>query len=171
MDKIEELKEKVLKAQSDADIAAIYVLQEEALATFDEDTLSGFFANILDLALENLTNTLESCETLKMDNVQDFATLRALYEYAMEHYHGGNPEDASALFEVLSGITKDEDFSKALKYHQRASAEGISLDTFMDEYADIEKTEKNNTFYISNFTKKAQKLLKTQEEITGKNVD
>jgi len=165
MDKIDELKAKVLEAQKNSDIAAMYVLQEEALATFDEETVSCFFANILDLALENLTNTLEACNTLDMDDVQDFATLRALYEYAMEHYHAGANKDASALFEVLAGVTKDEYFRISLKYHQKAASEGISLDKFMNEYADIEKTQTYKTFYISCFTKKAQELLDLEKEI------
>ena len=156
---VKELKAKVLQAQQNSDIAAMYILQEEAHETFDEDTLSGFFANILDLALENLTNTLESCSKLDVNDVQDFATLRALYEYAMEHYHAGAFKDASALYEVLAGITDNEEFSTALHYHQKAADKNISLDTFMDEYADMEKTQTNKTFYISCFTKKAQNLL------------
>lgn len=163
--KVEDLKAKVLEAQQNSDIASLYILQEEALETFDEDTLSAFFANILDLALENLTNTLESCSKLNVNEVQDFATLRALYEYAMEHYHAGAIKDAGALFEVLAGITDDEEFSDALKYHYTASNEGISLDKFMDEYTDMEKTQSNNTFYISCFTKKAQKLLDKNKKV------
>ncbi|MFT5660337.1 MAG: hypothetical protein ACI9TV_000978 [Sulfurimonas sp.] len=159
MSKVKELKVKVLEAQQNADIAAMYILQEEAHATFDEETLSGFFANILDLALENLTNTLESCSKFNINDVQDFATLRALYEYAMEHYHAGAMKDASALYEVLAGITNDEEFSLSLKYHYIAADKGISLEVFMDDYADMEKTQTNKTFYISCFKKKAQSLL------------
>ena len=166
--KIEALKQKVLQAQESSDLAALYVLQEEAYELFDEDTLSGFFANILDLALENLTNALEACVKLDTKDVQDFATLRALYEYAMEHYHAGAIKDASALFEVLSGITDDELFSRALTYHYKASENGIDLDTFMDEYADMELTQANNTFYISCFSKKAQKLLSIEKNIAEK---
>ncbi len=165
MNKVEALKAKVLKAQSNSDIASMYVLQEEALEIFDEDTVSGFFANILDMALENLTNTLESCSSLEMGNTQDFATLRALYEYAMEHYHAGDVKDASALFEVLAGITKDKSFSSSLAYHTQATSKHISLDTFMDEYTDMDKTQKNKTFYISSFTKKAQELLSIKKNI------
>ena len=157
--KVQALKAKVLKAQEKSDLAALYVLQEEAHDLFDEETLSAFFANILDLALENLTDTLESCRKFDANDVQDFATLRALYEYAMEHYHAGAIKDASALFEVLSGITDDEAFCIALKYHHKATEAGISLDRFLDEYADMEQTQFNNTFYISSFREKVQKLL------------
>lgn len=159
MGKIEELKAKVLKAQQDSDIASLYVLEKEAHEVFDEDTLQGFYANILDMALEKLTQTLETHKKMDLSEVQDFATTRALYEYAMEHYSAGQIKDASALFEVLSGMTNDDKFSNALKLHWIASSENISLDDFLENIADIEVTQNAGTFYISGFKKEAQKLL------------
>ncbi|MEA1955617.1 MAG: hypothetical protein U9N02_03885 [Campylobacterota bacterium] len=164
MDKIEELKTKVLKAQQDTDIASLYVLEQEAHEIFDDETLQGFYANILDIALEKLTQTLEEHKKMDMKEVQDFATTRALYEYAMEHYSAGAIKDASALFEVLSGMTNDDKFSWALKLHWMASAENISLDDFMNNIADIEQTQQKGTFYISSFQKEAQKLLDNAKE-------
>jgi hypothetical protein len=155
----DELKEEVLKAQENADIASLYVMEEEAYRVFDEETMHGFYANILDLALEKLTNTLESHRKMDMKEVQDFATTRALYEYAMEHYSGGEAKDAAALFEVLSGLTNDDAFSISLKLHWIASSEGITLDDFMQKIANIPATQDAGTFYISQFTKKAQELL------------
>jgi hypothetical protein len=159
MDKAEQLKEKVLKAQSENDIASLYVLEQEAHEVFDEETIQGFYANILDLALERLTDTLQSHRKMDMDEVQDFATTRALYEYAMEHYSAGQISDAAALFEVLSGMTDDDKFSWSLKLHWLAAAENIKLDDFISKMADITVTEANGTFYISGFTKEAQQLL------------
>ena len=86
MSKVENLKAEILKAQQNEDIASLYVLEQQAHDTFDEETLHGFYANILDLALERLTDTLEAHRVMDMNEVQDFATLRALYEYAIEHY-------------------------------------------------------------------------------------
>lgn len=159
MSKVQELKEKVLKAQQDSDIASLYVLEQEAHDLFDEDTLHGFYANILDLALEKLTQTLEEHRKMNLGEVQDFATTRALYEYAMEHYSAGEIKDASALFEVLSGMTNDDKFSWALKLHWLAASQEINLDDFMENIADMEVTQKAGTFYISGFKKEAQKLL------------
>ena len=159
MNKVDDLKAKVLEAQKNSDIASLYVLEKEAQEVFDEDTLQGFYANILDMALEKLTDTLESHRKMDMDNVQDFATTRALYEYAMEHYSAGQTKDASALFEVLSGMTNDDKFTWSLKLHQMASSENISLDDFISNIADIEVTQAAGLFYISGFKKEAQKLL------------
>lgn len=161
---LEVLKKKVLDAQANADIASLYVLEQEAYDTFDEDTLQAFYANILDIALEKLTDTLEAHRKMDMSEVQDFATTRALYEYAMEHYSAGQIKDASALFEVLSGLTNDDKFSWALKLHWLASAENITLDSFMSKIADIDATQNNQTFYISGFTQEAQKLLDSAKQ-------
>ncbi len=159
MSKVENLKAEVLKAQQSSDIASLYVLEQKAHDTFDEETLSGFYANILDLALERLTDTLEAHRIMDINEVQDFATLRALYEYAIEHYSAGQITDASALFEVLSGLSNDEKFSKALKIHTVASKEKLTLDDFLEKIADIDATQNAGTFYISCFNKEAQKLL------------
>ncbi len=168
MNKVEDLKAKILEAQHTSDIAALYVLEAQAQEHFDEDTLQAFYANILDMALENLTNTLESHRKMDLNEVQDFATTRALYEYAMEHYSAGAIKDASALFEVLSGMTNDDKFSWSLKLHWLASSENITLDDFMTNMADIIVTQANGTFYISGFTKAAQKLLDNAQKAESK---
>jgi len=162
--KVEELKAKVLEAQSKNDIAALYVLESQAHEVFDEATIQGFYSNILDLALEKLTDTLESHRKMDMKEVQDFATTRALYEYAMEHYSAGQIKDAAALFEVLSGMSNDDNFSISLKMHWIAASEGITIDDFLSRLADIETTEANGTFYISSFQKEAQKLLDNAQQ-------
>lgn len=147
------LKDKIYQAQSEGDIASLYVLESQAHDTFDEDTLMAYYANILDLALERLTNILENLEKLDMNEVQDFATLRALYEYAIEHYSAGSATDASALFEVLGGISNDEAFSAAVKKHQAACDAQIPFDDFIDEYVDLAATQVGGKFYISIFKK------------------
>ena len=163
MANVEELKAKVLQAQQNGDIASLYVLEQSANESFDEETLQGFYTNILDLALERLTDTLEAHRVMDMNEVQDFATLRALYEYAIENYSAGAISDASALFEVLSGLSNDKKFSDSLKMHMIASQEKLTLDDFLDKIADIDATQNAGTFYISRFTKEAQKLLEMSQ--------
>ena len=155
----ETLKKEILQAVQNGDIAKLYMLEQKANDTFDEKTLLDYYRNILDLALEKLTGTLESHTKLKMEDVQDFATVRALYEYAMEHYHAGKNEDAAALFEILGGITDDEKFSHAMRIHTAAAREGVDLDTFLEEYADMDAVERSGNFYIADFTDAVHSLL------------
>jgi len=161
----EELKKEILQAVKKGDIAKLYLLEQKANDTFDEQTLLDYYKNILDLSLEKLTDTLESHTKLDIkENVQDFATARALYEYAMEHYHAGKNEDAAALFEILSGITNDEKFSNAMHIHAAAAKKGIDLDTFLEEYADMDKVQSSGNFYIEEFTKAAHSLLEQKQK-------
>jgi len=157
--KIEELKAKILEAHKNEDIASLYVLEQEVHELLDEDMINAYYTNILDLALEKLTNMLEAHIRMDMKNVQDFATIRALYEYAIEHYSAGKAKDASALFEVLSGLTNDDAFSKSLSIHTIASAENLPFENFLESIADIPATQNAGTFYISHFQNKAQELL------------
>ncbi|MFH0709072.1 MAG: hypothetical protein V2A75_02605 [Pseudomonadota bacterium] len=148
-----ELKEKIHQAQSEGDIASLYVLEAQAHEMFDDDTLMAYYANILDLALERLTNALENLERLDMNEVQDFATLRALYEYAVEHYSADSATDASALFEVIGGLSEDEEFNIAMKIHRSACDAKIPFDNFIEEYVDMNAVQESGKFYISFFTK------------------
>ena len=157
--KTDELKEKIFKAQENGDIAALYVMENEVREHFDETLTIAYFANILELALERLTDALEAPRKMDMTEVQDFATVRALYEYAIEHYSEGTKEDAAALFEVLGGLTNDERFSHAMQYHLNAAKEKINLNDFVEKIADLEATQQAGTFYISEFQKSAQDLL------------
>ncbi|NPA65457.1 MAG: hypothetical protein GXO11_01100 [Epsilonproteobacteria bacterium] len=158
-----DLKQEILKAVEKGDIAQLYMLEQKANDLFDEATLINYYKNILDLALERLTDILEKHKKFNLEDVQDFATVRALYEYAMEHYHAGKLSDAAALFEILGGITNDKKFSYAMNIHALAANADITLDTFLEKYANMQQIEQNGTFYIGDFTKKVQDLLKDSE--------
>ena len=158
---VDALKQKILEGVDAGDIAALYILEAEAQELFDEETLIMYYSNILELALENLTNGLEVMKRFDIVDVQDFSTLRALYEYAMEHYAQHQLSDASALFEILSGLSEDEKFSSAMKVHMQACNAKISLDDFLERVADLDATQDFGSFYICAFNESEQKMLDT----------
>ncbi len=145
------LKKRILEAVEQGDIAALYLIEPEAAENFDEEQLGRFYANILDLALENLTDALESKRRLSFENAQDICTIKALYEYALEHFDASKTHDASALFEILSGLSDNREFSQAMKKHQDGTKNMKNLEQFLEQIADLEATEKSGTFYISEF--------------------
>ncbi len=147
------LKQKILKAQEAGDIAPLFVLEHEAHECFDEKMLHAYYANILDLALERLTDVLSAPRKMDFDAVQDVATVRALYEYAIEHYSAEKLRDAGALFEVLAGISNSRAFSEAMAQHVKAIEQQMSLDDFLETVADVDATQEHGTFYISQFQK------------------
>jgi hypothetical protein len=160
----EQLKEKVLKAQQEGSIAGLYVLEQEANETFSEEMLLKYYANILELALERLTDALETMRRLDMNEVEDFATIRTLYEYAIEHYSAGKPIDAAALFEIIGGLTDDETLTNAMQIHMEAAKAGVSLDDFINNIADVEGTQAAGSFYVCAFQDAARELLENAKD-------
>ena len=160
-EQIQQLKTTIKEAVAAGDIAKLYMLEQQANDYLDEELLIGYYKNILDLAIERLTQTLQSHTKMNFDDVQDFSALRALYEYAMEHYHAGKSEDAAALFEILSGISDNKAFGNAMRVHALAAQQGVNLEDFLESYADMEAVEAQGNFYIGDFTAKAQELLNT----------
>ncbi len=151
---------KKLHAAKDArDIASMYVLEHEVSELLDEELAQEFYSTILEIALDRLTDLLESHSQMDLKSVEDFATTRALYEYAIEHYSSAEFSDAAALFEMLSGITNDENFSLSLKIHTFCAQEKMNFDDFLSKIADLDATQTNKTFYISAFVQKAEVLL------------
>ena len=164
---MKDLKTEVYEAQEHGDIAKLYMLEQRAQDELSEDELMRYYSNILELALERLTDVLEKNIRMDMGEIQDFATLRALYEYAVEHYSAGSLHDASALFEVLSGLSKDIAFSDAMIIHKEAADAGIGIDDFINTIADVDATQEAGTFYVSAFLEGAQKLLEKKKQRDG----
>lgn len=154
---IESLKKEILLAFEAASIAQLYLLEQRVLDSEDEVLIQGFYANILELALDGLTNTLQSAKHLQMEDVESFALLRALYEYAIEHYSANAFDDSAALFEILAGLSNDERFTHAMKVHQKAALNKMPFDDFIEKVGDLDAVSRRMTFYIGEF--KAHDLL------------
>jgi hypothetical protein len=152
-----QVREKSIEAVHEGDIKALYELVENHHNELNDEIEQGLYGNILDLALELLTNTLETQAKLSLNEEQEKYTLRALYEYSISHYSAGQFNDAKALFEVLEGTSKEEEFQKSMKIHALACAQKITIDDFLDNYCEVK--EKMDDFYIKDFKKTAQKLL------------
>ena len=152
-----QVRERSIEAVHEGDIKALYELLENHHQDLTDEIEHGLYGNILDLALELLTNSLETEAKLSLNETQEKYTLRALYEYAVSHYSAKQFNDAKALFEVLEGVSKEEKFQKSMKIHALACEEKIEIDTFLDTYCKVK--EKMDDFYIKEFKKEVQELL------------
>ncbi|HIC44833.1 MAG TPA: hypothetical protein EYO73_11340 [Sulfurimonas sp.] len=159
-----QIREKSIEAVHNGDIKALYELVEVHNNELNDDIEQGLYGNILELALELLTNALESKDKLSLLNEQQKYTLRALYEYAISHYSSQHFYDAKALFEVLAGTAKEKNFIDSMRIHAAAAGKEIDIDSFIDKFCIV--NEKLDDFYIKDFEKEAQNLL-TKAKETG----
>jgi purine nucleoside permease len=153
-----QVRERSIEAVHNADIKALYDLVETHNEELNDDIEQGLYGNILELALELLTNALETKSKLSLEDEQQRYTLRALYEYSISHYSSNRFSDAKALFEVLEGTAQEEGFVESMKIHAAAAGSEIDIDTFIDKYCVV--NGKMDDFYIKEFTDKGRKLLK-----------
>ncbi len=147
---MDELKDKIKKAQEEGSIASLFTLESRVLDCRCDELVADYYAMVLDIAMENLTDALENIKVFDMSNVEDFATLKALYEYALEHFSEKNYQDGSALFEMIGGMCDDESFKESMKAHKIACDRELDIDDFLSNYADIDLVDK---FYINQFKK------------------
>ena len=156
-ERLVQVREKSIEAVHEGDIKALYEIVQDYNDELTDEIEQGLYGNILDLALELLTNKLETKDKLSLKVEQEKYTLRALYEYAISHYSAKQFNDAKALFEVLEGTSTEKAFQKSMKIHALACASKIEIDDFLDEYCEVK--DKMDDFYINEFKKKAQDLL------------
>jgi hypothetical protein len=152
-----QIRERSIEAVHHGDIKALYEIVETHHEELNEELEQGLYGNILELSLELLTNVLETKAKLSLKEEQEYYTLRALYEYAISHYSSKRFDDAKALFEVLEGTAKEDEFISAMQIHATAAASHIDIDSFIDDYCEV--NDKLDDFYIKEFKSKAQKLL------------
>ncbi len=157
-----QIRERTIEAVHHGDIKALYEIVETHHDALNDDIEQGLYGNILELALELLTNALETKAKLSLQEEQEYYTLRALYEYAISHYSAKRFEDAKALFEVLVGIAADDEFINAMQIHARAASLHMDIDSFLDDYCEI--NGKMDDFYIKAFKVKVQELLEDSKE-------
>lgn len=160
-----QIREKSIEAVHHGDIKGLYALLEENHSELNDEIEQGLYGNILEIALELLTNALESKSKLSLEDDQQRYTLRALYEYAISHYSAERFEEAKALFEVLEGTAEQDEFINSMKIHAAAAASHIDIDTFIDTYTEL--NDKLDDFYIKEFKEKAQKLLSKANTTKG----
>ncbi len=162
-----QIRERSIEAVHHGDIKALYEIVETHHDALNEDLEQGLYGNILELALELLTNALESQAKLSLENEQEYFTLRALYEYAISHYTSKRYEDTKALFEVLEGTALEDEFIESMQIHASAAALHIDIDSFIDDYCEV--NDKLDDFYIKSFKPRVQELLedaKAKKELT-----
>ena len=156
---LEQIRNRSIEAVHNGDIKALYELVQDYNDELDDSVEQAIYANILELALESLTDALESKSKLSLEDEKQKYTMRALYEYAVSHYTSEKFYEARALFEVLESVAKQDEFAKSMKIHAAAARKEIDIDSFLEDFCNLD--EKLDDFYVKEFKNKAQELLES----------
>jgi hypothetical protein len=127
----------------------------------EEEEISTLFTFIVDEAFDRLANILVSGRKFDMDDPKQWATVRALYEHAIQRYSGEDTKRASEIFLLLSHSVADEELRDAMMIHAAAIMAGYDFDAFIENLADIKTVDPNDAsaFFITGFVRSRQTIL------------
>jgi hypothetical protein len=157
-----ELETRERDALEKKDIVQLYDVLDTSLLFDDDrsDKINSLYGSILEIALQKLHTKLESEALFDLENEEDHYSLRAIYEYGIEQYSGGQLHEAKELFIMLSILTDNNIFKGAMQIHLISILKDISFDEFVERLVDMEKMNSaNESFFILYFYDIANQFL------------
>ena len=106
------LEEEVKNSDS---VAKAYQLLDVKLAlNEDEEGINELFQKIVNGAFTNIAIAIENGKKLDISNAEDFATMRGIYEYAMQAFSENLTKQAQELFLALHHVVDDFELKDAI---------------------------------------------------------
>jgi hypothetical protein len=126
-----------------------------------EDEINDIFTFIVNQAFDVLADKLTRHEGFSINNPEELATARAIYEHGIQRYSENDIKGAKEIFLVLSHTLDDEDLKESMMIHACAVMAGHSFDDFIDNLADTSGIDEMNptAFFIQDFVQPKDILL------------
>ena len=163
-----ELNRREEEAKRDRDIIRLYDVLDTliALEKSDKSRINSIYNLILEIALNSLHSKLESESLFDLDNEYDHYTLRAIYEYGIDHYSHSRFDEAKEIFILLSIVNENPVFKGAMQIHLVAILKKIPFNEFLEKFVDMEAMEsKNESFFILYFFDSANQFLHQNSQL------
>jgi len=150
---IKRLEEECKEEQS---IAKGYqLLDAQLIIEAPEEEINEIFTFIVNAAFDNLAEKLASCKVFNMEDTEDIAAARAIYEHGIQRYSENDLKGAKEIFLILSHSVGKNSLKDAMLLHAAAVMAKINFDNFIEKYVDVSKVEESDplAFFIQTFTK------------------
>lgn len=153
------LEEECIKEES---IAKGYQLLDAKLVIeANEEEINEIFTFIVNRAFDILAGRLSENRKFTMEEVEDLATARAIYEHGIQRYSENDKKGAKEIFLVLYHTIDNEILQEAMMVHACCVMAGHSFEEFIDTIVDVEGVDESNplAFFIQDFTQPTDILL------------
>jgi hypothetical protein len=149
---IKRLEEECKKEQS---ISKGYqLLDAQLIIEAPEEEINEIFTFIVNNAFDRLAEKLTNRQTFKMEEEEDKAAARAIYEHGMQRYSENDQKGAKEIFLILSHSMDKHALKDAMLLHAAVVIAGKSFDEFIDTIVDVSKVDENDplAFFVQTFT-------------------
>jgi len=146
------------------------LLDAQLIIEAPEEEINEIFTFIVNNAFDLLAEKLSTLETFNMDNEEDRAAARAIYEHAIQLYSENNKKGAKEIFLILSHSIGKHSLKDAMLLHAAVVISGTSFDDFIDTLVDVSKVDENDplAFFIQTFTSPVAEMFARFEKEVAK---
>ncbi|PHS42195.1 MAG: hypothetical protein COB07_00175 [Sulfurovum sp.] len=137
------------------------LLDAQLIIEAPEDEINEIFTFIVNAAFDRLAENLTSSKSFDMQDTEDIATARAIYEHAIQRYSENDKKGAKEIFLVLNYTVAHDDLKDAMMVHAAAVMAGHSFEDFIENLVDVSSVDENDplAFFIQTFTQPTDILL------------
>ena len=156
------LKEIEKEMREESSIAKGYqLLDAKLLLEAPEDEINDIFTFIVNAAFDTLAEKLTSNKGFDMNEYEDLATARAIYENGIQRYSENDIKGAKEIFLILHHTMENETLKEAMMIHACAVMAGHSFEDFIENLVDVSGVDESDptAFFIQTFAQPTDILL------------
>jgi hypothetical protein len=166
-----ELLEKEMKEQNS--VAKGYELLNAKIVLDAQDPkIDEIFTFIVEKSFDRFADHFSRVEEFKLSNKEDVATLRAIYEFAMQKWSEEDTKSASELFLALHLLADDQELKDAFLIHFGAIQSGYTFEDFVEKLALVPEAQmtddSSKAYFITNFVQPIDIMLQMFEDAISK---
>jgi hypothetical protein len=137
------------------------LLDAQLIIEAPEDEINEIFTFIVNNAFDRLAQKLTDSQGFDMNESEDLATARAIYEHGIQRYSENDKKGAKEIFLVLNYTMDNTDLKDAMMVHAAAVMAGHTFEEFIENLVDVEGVDPNDplAFFIQTFTQPTDILL------------
>jgi len=137
------------------------LLDAQLVIEADEDEINEIFTYIVNTAFDKLSQYLVEHRSFDMNDEEEKAIARAIYEHAIQRYSENDRKAAKEMFLVLHHTMDHPGLKDAMMIHAAAVMSGMSFDDFIDNLVDMGDIDPNDplALFIQSFVQPNDILL------------
>ena len=111
-----------------------------------EDEINEVFREILTETFDLVNKKIENNEKLNVNNPEEAAAIRAMFEYMLELWDEGAINEAKEVGYDMAYLVDDDRLKEMFSMFVIGMLEGLSIDDFFEKYVNSEKVYKDAFF-------------------------
>jgi len=137
------------------------LLDAQLIIEAPEDDINEIFTFIVNNAFDRLAQKLTDSKNFDMNDAEDLATARAIYEHGIQRYSENDKKGAKEIFLVLNYTIDHEELKDAMMVHAAAVMAGHTFEDFIENLVDVSDVNENDplAFFIQTFAQPTDILL------------